>query len=65
MSALLFGLSTPVAPSRFVGYRLALRAYPDAQITSRAFVPMAMLSLGFTVIGILLLNHPMGMRHGM
>jgi ferredoxin len=51
--------------SLVTGQRLALRAYPDGRIASRVLVPLAMLSLLFTVIGILLLNQPMGMRHGM
>jgi hypothetical protein len=50
--------------SLIAGYRLALRAYRDPRIASRAFMPMAMLSLIFTVVGIVLLNQPMGMRHG-
>jgi hypothetical protein len=54
-----FGLSL------VAGHRLALRAYETARAASRALVPMAILSLLFTVAGILLLNLPMGMRHGM
>ena len=50
--------------SLIAGYRLALRAYRDPRIAGRAFMPMAMLSLIFTVVGIVLLNQPMGMRHG-
>jgi 4Fe-4S binding protein len=50
--------------SLVAGYRLALRAYLDPRIASTAVVPMAVLSLVFTVIGIVLLNQPMGMRHG-
>jgi polyferredoxin len=46
------------------GYQLALRAYPSPRTASRALVPMAALSVIFTVIGIVLLNQPMGMRHG-
>jgi hypothetical protein len=34
------------------------------RLASRAFMPMAMLSLILTVVGIVLLNQPMGMRHG-
>ena len=51
--------------SLVAGHRLSLRAYPDPRAAGRAFVPMAMLSLLFTVAGIVLLNQPMGMRHGM
>jgi hypothetical protein len=51
--------------SLVAGHRLTLRAYPDPHTASRALVPMAVLSLVFTVAGIVLLNQPMGMRHGM
>jgi hypothetical protein len=51
--------------SLVAGYRLALHAYPDARTSSRALIPMAALSFAFTVAGIVLLNLPMGMRHGM
>jgi len=51
--------------SLIAGHRLALRAYPNPRTASRALVPMALLSLMFTVAGIVLLNQPMGMRHGM
>jgi hypothetical protein len=54
-----FGLSL------LAGHRLSLRAYPDRRSASRALVPMAALSFVFTVAGIVLLNQPMGMRHGM
>jgi hypothetical protein len=47
------------------GHRLALRAFPDPRAAGRAFVPLAVLSALFTVAGIVLLNLPMGMRHGM
>ncbi len=50
--------------SLYAGHRLALRAYPDPRTAGRALMPMAMLSLLFTVAGIVLLNQPMGMRHG-
>ena len=50
--------------SLVAGHRLALRAYRDPRVASRALMPMAMLSLIFTVAGIVLLNQPMGMRHG-
>ena len=51
--------------SLVAGHRLSLRAYPDVRRASRAFVPLAVLSFVFTVAGIVLLNLPMGMRHGM
>ncbi|HET7874962.1 MAG TPA: 4Fe-4S binding protein [Methylomirabilota bacterium] len=51
--------------SLVAGHRLSAGAYPDARTAGRAWVPMAGLSLAFTVIGIVLLNLPMGMRHGM
>ncbi|HLE43944.1 MAG TPA: 4Fe-4S binding protein [Methylomirabilota bacterium] len=54
-----FGLSL------VAGHRLSLRAYADPRAASRALIPMAMLSLLFTVAAIVLLNLPMGMRHGM
>ncbi|HEV8440021.1 MAG TPA: hypothetical protein VGT40_18175 [Methylomirabilota bacterium] len=47
------------------GHRLSLQAYPDPRTASRALVPMTLLSLVFTVAGIVLLLQPMGMRHGM
>lgn len=50
--------------SLVAGYRLALRAYSDPRIASTATIPVALLSLVFTAIGIVLLNQPMGMRHG-
>jgi hypothetical protein len=53
------------ALSLFAGHRLALRAYPDPRTASRALLPMAVVSFVFTVAGIVLLNLPMGMRHGM
>ncbi len=49
--------------SLHAGYRLALRFYPSPRAASRALMPMATLSLLFTVIGIVLLSQPMGMRH--
>ncbi len=51
--------------SLYAGHRLSLKAYPDPRIASRALLPMAALSVLFTVAGIVLLNQPMGMRHGM
>jgi polyferredoxin len=47
------------------GHRLALRAFPDPPAAGRAFAPLAVLSALFTIAGIVLLNLPMGMRHGM
>jgi hypothetical protein len=51
--------------SLHAGHRLALRAYPDPRTASRALIPMATLSLLFTLAAIALLMQPMGMRHGM
>ncbi len=51
--------------SLVAGHRLSLRAYPDPRTASRALIPMALLSFVFTAAGIVLLNQPMGMRHGM
>jgi hypothetical protein len=51
--------------SLVAGHRLALRAYPDPRAAGRAFAPLAVLSALFTVAGIVFLNLPMGMRHGM
>jgi len=51
--------------SLVAGHLLALRVYPDPRTASRALLPMAALALLFTVVGIVLLNQPMGMRHGM
>jgi hypothetical protein len=53
------------ALSLVAGHRLALRTYADARVASRALVPLALLSLVFTILGIVLLNQPMGMRHAM
>jgi len=51
--------------SLVAGHRLSGSAYADPRAASRAFVPMAVLSCVFTVGAIVLLNLPMGMRHGM
>jgi hypothetical protein len=51
--------------SLVAGHLLALRVYPDPRAASRALLPLAALALLFTVVGIVLLNQPMGMRHGM
>jgi ferredoxin len=53
-----FGLSL------VAGHRLTLRAYPDARAASRAFLPMAGIALAFTLVGLIVLSLPMGMRHG-
>ena len=53
------------ALSLIAGHRLSLGAYADPQAAGRALVPMVVLSLLFTVAGIVLLNQPMEMRHGM
>jgi hypothetical protein len=47
------------------GHRLAAREYADPRTAGRAVVPFIVLSLAFTVAGIVLLQQPMGMRHGM
>jgi hypothetical protein len=52
------------ALSLVAGHRLALRTYPDARTASRAFLPMAGIVLAFTLIGLVVLSLPMGMRHG-
>ena len=51
--------------SLVAGHRLSAGAYADPRAASRALVPMAALSCVFTVAAIVLLNLPMGMRHGM
>ena len=51
--------------SLVAGHRLSIRTYSDPWAASRALVPLAALSLVFTVAGIVLLSQPMGMRHGM
>ena len=38
------------------------RTYPDAQTASRAFLPMAGIIL-VTIVGLIVLSLPMGMRH--
>jgi hypothetical protein len=47
------------------GHRLAARVYADRGAARRAVVPFAILAVMFTVVGIVLLQQPMGMRHGM
>jgi hypothetical protein len=54
-----FGLSL------FAGHRLSLTLHADRAVASRALVPFAVLALTFTVVGIWVLNQPMGARHGM
>lgn len=51
--------------SLVAGHRLSAGAYGDPRAASRALVPMAALSCVFTLAAIVLLNLPMGMRHGM
>lgn len=50
--------------SLVAGHRLSAGAYADPRAAGRAFVPMAALSCAFTVAAVVLLNLPMGMRHG-
>ena len=47
------------------GHRLAVRVYADRRAASRAVVPFVILAVAFTVVSIVLLQQPMGMRHGM
>jgi hypothetical protein len=51
--------------SLVAGHRLSARAYGDPRAASRALLPMAVLSCVFTLVAIVLLSQPMGMRHGM
>jgi hypothetical protein len=53
------------ALSLVAGHRLSLRLHADRRAASRALIPFALLALVFTVAGLVLLNQPMGMRHGM
>ncbi len=41
----------------------ASRTYPDAQTASHAFLPMAGIILVFTIVDLIVLSLPMGMRH--
>lgn len=50
--------------SLIVGYRLGVIFF-GGKFTARALVPPVALSLVFTLINLVLLNQPMGMRHGM
>ena len=47
------------------GHRLAARVHSDRGAASRAVVPFVILAVVFTVVSIVLLQQPMGMRHGM
>jgi hypothetical protein len=47
-----------------VGHRVSLGAYADAATASRALIPFIVLAFLFTAAGVVLLNLPMGMRHG-
>jgi uncharacterized membrane protein len=51
--------------SLLAGHRLSIRAYADPRTAARAVIPFVVLSLAFTVAAIVLLQQPMGMRHGM
>lgn len=51
--------------SLIVGHRLSLSVYDERAAASRALVPVAVLSLLFTIAGILVLAHPMALRHGL
>lgn len=53
------------ALSVLAGHRLSLRAYADRRIALRAVIPFAVLAFAFAVLSIVLLQLPMGMRHGM
>lgn len=53
-----FGLSL------VAGDRLTLRTVSDMRTASRAFLPMAAIVLAFTLVGVVVLSLPMGMRHG-
>jgi hypothetical protein len=55
----LFGLSL------LAGHRLALRLYGDPAVALRALVPMVLLALLLTGVGIGLLAQPMELRHAM
>jgi polyferredoxin len=51
--------------SLVAGHRIAARLYAEPHAAVRAAVPVALLALGVTVVNVLLLAQPMGMRHGM
>jgi len=48
-----------------VGYRLAATLFDRHEATGRAFIPLVLVSLLFTLINFYLLTQPMGMRHAM
>jgi len=48
-----------------VGYRLTATLFDRQETAGKAFIPVAVLSLVFTLINLYLLNQPMGARHGM
>ena len=50
--------------SLVAGDRLTLRTVSDERTASRAFMPMAAIVLAFTLVGLVVLSLPMGMRHG-
>lgn len=51
--------------SLVVGYRLGVGFLGGSKLTAKVVAPLVALSLVFTLINLLLLNQPMGMRHGM
>ncbi|MBI2360453.1 MAG: 4Fe-4S binding protein [Deltaproteobacteria bacterium] len=51
--------------SLIVGYRLGEVFFGGGKFGARALAPLIALSLVFTLINLVLLNQPMGMRHGM
>lgn len=53
------------ALSLVAGHRLSIRVYPDRRAALRALMPFAVLSFAFMVVSLILLQQPMGMRHGM
>lgn len=51
--------------SLIVGYRLVTTLFDRHDSAGKAFFPVALLSLIFTLLNLYLLNQPMGARHGM
>lgn len=51
--------------SLMIGYRLAATLLERQETAGKAFIPLIVLSLFFTLTNLYLLNQPMGMRHGM
>ncbi len=51
--------------SLLAGQKLAVRAYADRRAATRAVIPFVVLAFAFTVLSVVLLQQPMGMRHGM